>query len=85
MEQNSGDAPLGTEEAPRLDTPVNIRVISYRSRPHDTDGISAKAALDGLVRRGILPDDTTKEVISITFESVKSAVEKTIIEITRHV
>lgn len=77
MEQNTSNASLGEKEAQGLDTRVDIRVISYRKRKHDPDGISAKAVLDGLVRRGILPDDSTKEVRSITFESIQSEEERT--------
>jgi Holliday junction resolvase RusA-like endonuclease len=72
---------MGTEETPRFDTRVNIRVISYRKVKHDPDGISVKAVLDGIVRAGILADDSTEQVKSITFESIKSKEEKTVIEI----
>lgn len=82
VEPDSGNAPLGSEEITGFNTSVDIRVISYRKRPHDTDGVSAKAVLDGLVRRGILPGDTSKQVKSITFESRQSDEEKTIIKIS---
>lgn len=73
--------PLATKESTGFDSPVNIRVTSYRKRKHDPDGVSAKAVLDGLVQRGILQDDSTEQVKSITFESIISKEEKTIIEI----
>lgn len=82
LEPHTGDAPTPTEKAERLDTRVNIRVISYRKRRHDPDGVSAKAVLDGLVQRGILPEDSCEEVKKITFESHIAKEEKTIIEIT---
>ena len=82
MEQDARNAPLAKEEPPRFDSPVTIRVISYRKLNHDPDGISVKAALDAIVRIGILADDSAKQVKSITFESVKSKEEKTIIEIS---
>lgn len=81
LEPDISNAPLGEEEAQGLDTRVNIRVISYRARKHDPDGVSIKAVLDGLTRRGILPDDSTEEIKSITLESRKSKEEKTVIEI----
>lgn len=81
MEQDSSHESLGAKKITGFNTPVHIRVISYRKRPHDTDGVSAKAVLDGIVRRGILQDDTSKQVESITFESRQSDDEKTIIEI----
>ncbi len=80
MEPDTGNAPVAANETPAFDTPVNIRVISYRKRNHDPDGISAKAVLDGLVATGILADDSTKQVKSITFESRKATEdEKTVI------
>ncbi len=82
MESHFSDASLGEEEVKGLDTPVNIHVISYRAREHDTDGVSVKAVLDGLVKIGILPNDTSKCVKKVSFESIKSKEEKTIIEIT---
>jgi len=85
MEQNIGHECMGKEKATGLDTRVNIHVISYRKAKHDPDGISAKAVIDGIVRRGILQDDSTNEVRKVTFESIicKSLEkEKTEIQIT---
>ena len=82
MESDIQDSTVDSEEIKRFDTLVNIRVISYRSRKHDPDGVSVKAVLDGIVRLGILSDDSSEQVKSITFESRKSKEEKTIIEIT---
>ena len=81
MEQNTGDAPPPQKTAPSHDSRINIRVISYRRLKHDPDGVSVKAVLDGLVRRGILADDSTEQIASITFESRKAKEERTIIEI----
>lgn len=81
LESHIGDESLGEEEAAGLDTRVNIRVISYRKRRHDPDGVSVKAVLDGLVRRGILQDDSTDQIKKVTFESRQSQEEKTVIEI----
>lgn len=83
VEQNIGNEPLATEETERLDTRINIHVISYRARNHDPDGISAKAVIDGIVRRGILSDDSAKEVKKVSFESVISKEERTEIIITK--
>ncbi len=41
---------------------VSIEVISYRVTLADPDGVSAKAAIDGLVAAGILRGDTTKDI-----------------------
>ena len=85
LEQNIGNAPMGTEKVKGLDSRVNIHVISYRARNHDPDGISAKAAIDGIVRCGILTDDSAKEVNEVTFKSIiieKGEKEKTEITIS---
>jgi Holliday junction resolvase RusA-like endonuclease len=86
MEQNTSDEPLGEEKAQGLDTRLNITVISYRKRKHDPDGVSCKAVLDGLVRAGLLQDDSTEEIKKVTFESricEKGQKEGTIIELDR--
>lgn len=82
VEQNTNNESMGTEEIKRFDSLVTITVISYRKLDHDTDGISVKAVLDGIVRAGILTDDSTKFVKEVRFKSIKSKEEKTIIEIT---
>ena len=82
MEQDISNAPVAKENAQGFNSLVNIHVISYRKLKHDPDGVSVKAVLDGIVRAGILADDSTEQVKSITFESIKSKEEKTIIEIT---
>lgn len=84
LERASGDESLEAKAGPRLDSRFHITVISYRKRRHDPDGISVKAVLDGLTRRGILRDDSWEEIKSITFESrkcKKGDEEKTIIEL----
>jgi len=81
VESPTGNAPVATENLPRFTSHVHIRVISYRKRNHDPDGVSVKAVLDGIVRAGVLTDDSAKQVKSVTFESVKAEEEKTIIEI----
>jgi len=77
LESNPSNASVGAEKASRLDTRVNITVISYRKRKHDPDGISVKAVLDGIIRAGILPDDSTKEIRKVTFESILTKDEET--------
>jgi len=82
LEPHTGNAPMAKKETTGLDTRVHITVTSYRKRIHDPDGISVKAVLDGIVRRGLLPDDSTKQVASVTFKSIISKEEeKTVIEI----
>ena len=82
MEPASGNEPIPANEGPPLRPPVGIRVVSYRSRICDTDGVSAKAAIDGIVRCGLLPDDSCKEIAWVRFEVRKvknESEEKTLI------
>ena len=82
LEPNTSYEPLGEKEIKGFDSLVTITVTSYRKLTHDPDGISAKAVLDGIVRAGILTDDSTKFVKEVRFKSIKSKEEKTIIEIS---
>ena len=69
---------------PRFNSQVCILVHSYRHRLADPDGISAKAAIDGIVRNGILTDDTAKQIEEVRFKQTKIPTkekEKTIITI----
>ena len=58
-----------------MDPRVRIHIESHRHRLCDPDGISAKAAIDGLIDARILPNDSTKEVESVTY-SQKSVPRK---------
>ena len=79
MEQDTGDASLGEKKIKGFNTPVSIHVHSIRKRLTDPDGISAKAAIDGLVHWGILTDDTSKEVEGVSYSQEKGEPEQTII------
>ena len=86
LEPAVGNEPLATGKSAALVARVDITVVSYRSRLADADGISAKAAIDGLVMCGILADDSTKEVREIRYRQVKvksASDEKTEIIIER--
>lgn len=83
MEQDNTDAPHKANATKKVATRVRIRVKSYQKRKHDPDNVSIKFFLDGLVRRGVLQDDSCAEIQEITFESHISKEEKTIIEITQ--
>ena len=75
---------MGKNENKGFDSPVRLRLISYRWKLADTDGISAKAAIDGLVKKGLLKDDSTLYVKEVTYAQVKirhNQKEKTVIEI----
>jgi hypothetical protein len=71
MEQAPSHEPVGEKKIPRLDSPCRIHVHSRRHRLADPDGISGKAAIDGLVHSGILPDDSTRYVQEVTYSQSK--------------
>lgn len=71
VEQASCYEPVGAQEIPRLDSPCRIHIHSRRYRLADPDGISGKAAIDGLVHSGILPDDSTRYVQEVTYSQSK--------------
>jgi len=81
MEQNSSYASERADAHEKANTPVSIHVHSVRMRPTDADGLSAKAAIDGLVYCGILRGDSPKEVNEVTFTQEKGKEEVTIITI----
>lgn len=74
----------------RFNSPVYINVLSVRKRLADRDGISAKAAIDGLRHCGILQNDTTKQIKDIRYPQQKCRFDRgeeeyTEITITREV
>ena len=86
LERTIGDEPMESCTSPAFDSPVRIRIHSYRSRLADCDGVSGKAAIDALVLCGIIKDDTTKEVVEVSYGQTKvktKSEEKTVITITR--
>ena len=85
VESVVGNELLGKKKTPRLDTPCSLHIHSRRHRLADPDGISCKAAIDGLVLAGVLPDDSAKYVKEITQSQEKIStkeVEETLIIIT---
>ncbi len=86
MERTAFDEPIQTRGGTAFDTPVSIRIDSYRCRLADVDGISGKAVLDGLVLAGVIADDTTKEVKEVLFSQTKvknKSEEKVIVTVER--
>ena len=55
----------------RFDSPVCLTIHNYRHRLVDPDGISAKAAIDGIVKAGILIDDSPEQIKEIRFTQTK--------------
>lgn len=82
MEQDLADDAVGKERYAKFNTPVRIHIHSVRRRLADTDGLSAKATIDGLVHAKILKDDSPKEVKEVTYSQEKTkGKEETIITI----
>ena len=69
----------------RLGKRCSIHIESIRHRLTDTDGVSGKAAIDGLVLCGILRGDRAKDVAQVTYSQrkvgAKVAPETTVITI----
>jgi hypothetical protein len=77
---------VGKGEGDEVDQRVRIHVHSRRWRLTDPDGISVKAAIDGLVAGGILRDDSAKFVEKVSFSQeliAKDQPEETVITISR--
>ncbi len=81
MESIIRNAQVGKAEGDKLDKRVCIHIHSRRRRLADPDGISAKAAIDGLAEGGILIDDSAKYVKEVSFSQEKSETEETVIDI----
>jgi len=71
VERSAGNPPLEAKKDTRFNSPVRIRIISFRCRLCDADGISGKAAIDGLVHCGILEDDGPRFVTEVSYSQVK--------------
>ena len=74
---------METRKSATFNTCVSLEIISYRTNLADSDGVSVKAAIDGLVEAGILRGDTTKDIqepiISRQIKVKNASEEKTVI------
>lgn len=73
LESLARSEPLAAGKDPAFDTRVRITVVSFRQRLADSDGISAKAAIDGLVHAGVIKDDSARYVEEVAYRQVKVA------------
>ena len=71
LELPAGDESIQAGKGQAFDAQVDIRVVHYRCRFADPDGLSVKAAVDGLVHCGILRDDSAKEIREIRHQQIK--------------
>lgn len=83
VEQNTGNAPVAENAIKAFDSQVRITFHHIRNRLADIDGLSGKAAIDGIVEAGILTDDSPKQVTEIINKQTKGKDEKTVIIIER--
>jgi Holliday junction resolvase RusA-like endonuclease len=75
------NGPLEKKKSEGLLTPCNIHFHHMRKRMADIDGLSGKAVIDGIVRSGILADDSPEQVKQVSHSQEKSSQEKTIVTI----
>ena len=82
MEPPISNAPVAKKKDERHDTPCHIHIHSVRKRLADADGVSGKAAIDGIVQAGILQDDSPEYVKEVSYSQEKTkGDEYTIIEV----
>jgi Holliday junction resolvase RusA-like endonuclease len=72
---------VGAPAPHKLDKKFRILVHSKRRRIADPDGISAKAAIDGLTAGGIFADDSAQYVESVSFSQEQAKEDQTVITI----
>lgn len=66
---------------PIISYPVHIKITAYRKREIDSSNVTGKLLEDGLVKAGILKDDSPKYVEWMSTRCVKSDREYVVIEI----
>lgn len=81
MERNPVNATQAKDARQKVGERVRIAFHSKRRRLIDPDGCYSKAAIDGLREGGLLIDDSSSYVESISYTQEKSEIEETIIVI----
>ena len=82
VEPPISNAPVAKKKDEGYDSCSRIHVHSVRKRLADADGISGKAAIDGLVQEGILRNDSPQYVNEVSYSQEKTkSDEYTVIEI----
>ena len=85
MERIVGNEQVSAKRPQQFNSQVDIRFDHYRIDLADPDGVSGKAAIDGIVHYGLLRDDSAKEVREVRHfqHKVKNQEdERTVITIT---
>lgn len=86
MEQHTVNAAQVSNEIKTVMPRVVIRFSHYRKRFADVDNFCTKYFVDGLVKNGVLLDDSPKEVEEVRHRQIKIEQwqeEKTVIELIR--
>ncbi len=84
VEQNSSYGVSGQKQIKTQNTRCSVHLHSKRKRLTDSDGVSGKAAIDGLVHAGIFIDDSPEFIQEVSYsqEKIKKGeAEETLIEI----
>ena len=66
VESRPRNVTKGKDEVQEAHQTFDVHFRSIRKRLADPDGLSGKAALDALVDCGVFPDDSAKEIRSVT-------------------
>lgn len=82
VEQNIGNVGEGTDTAKAHAAPCDIVIHSIRRRLADSDGLSGKAVIDGIVQAKLLISDSPTHVRSVRFSQETGNVEKTVVSMT---
>jgi hypothetical protein len=81
LESDSKHGPKTKNVDQEVHPRFRLHIHSKRRRLTDPDGISAKAAIDGLAKGGILRDDSAAYISAVTFSQEFSHLDETIIEV----
>jgi hypothetical protein len=81
LESDSKHEPTATNVDQEVHPRFRLHIHSRRRRLTDPDGISAKAAIDGLAKGGLLRDDSATYISAVTFSQELSKLDETIIEV----
>ena len=84
VEQNTRNEFSREKQIKTHDSPCRLHLHSRRKRLTDADGISGKAAIDGLVHARIFVDDSPEYIQEVSYsqEKIKKGeAEETLIEI----
>jgi len=81
LESTTGHGQISKSKVNQVDRKCSIHIHSKRKRLADPDGISVKAAIDGLRKAGVCPDDSAKFIKEVTFSQELSKEDETVITV----